>query len=537
MLTRLYIFFIVIGLFSCKSSKNAGSVYDQSGDYYAKKVEGKKKEEVIKEHQTLAEQTATTQASKNLPQEIEELKNLNQEQLSEAIGKKANKKLPVPIETIPSSDKDVVAYVKKYEKYQSLSKDQIYELFPGKKGKQMVKKLKKLDKQSAQLQQRIEKLEANTEVKNLLDKKGYGQYGNDVEKWMKVVQDESISDELNVLAKSELKKFEKDYWKHLEATNLIDADKLDSLTKMKTKLESQYGQYIVPLETLNAQNADEYLDQVIKDTTGVKEKLLDAYRKVDPEYLNYSEEQVSAKINEIMQDSLNMQQNLSDFNSAVGALGNAEEMSGSLESAEDLQPMYARLIEPEANKILDSLQTFIDPAQQEYKTKEKEIDEVVKEVELIENSPMAYLKRNSFFDGYVGLPLGENKNLSLSPNYGLNLRDWVSVGAGLNFVYSFNKDNWFDYTGGYKIFTKAEVYKKRILIQFEYNGYVPAMTQLNPAETDPVAMPGEMFLGGGINLKITEKSNFTLSVMYKLNENEVKVVDAPWVLRLGMQLF
>lgn len=192
---------------------------------------------------------------------------------------------------------------------------------------------------------------------------------------------------------------------------------------------------------------------------------------------------------------------------------------------EELPPLSGNLLDSKYTKLIDSLRK-IKLSEQDLKLKEKKLSEDAKEA-VFKKKPKFWDK--AYFDGILGIVGNDNATIvQASPSLGYHIMPLFSLGIGP--IFSLQKqDNSINSTVGIRSFAKAELFKQRAYVQTEY--------QISPYQIDYKNInisQGNFLIGGGVVKSLYNKIAINLSLLYRVNSNDVLPGSSPWIVRVGI---
>jgi hypothetical protein len=191
---------------------------------------------------------------------------------------------------------------------------------------------------------------------------------------------------------------------------------------------------------------------------------------------------------------------------------------------QELPPLSGNMLDSKYLKLVDSLRK-IKLKEQGLKLTEKEMSNG-KEM-IFQRKPKFWDK--AYFDGILGVVGNDNVTIvQASPSLGYHIFPLFSLGIGPMLSVQ-KQNNGLNSSVGMRSFAKVELFKQRAYVQTEY--------QISPYQIDYKNVNlerGSFLIGGGVVKTVYGKMAINLSLMYKVNANEVLPGASPWVFRLGI---
>jgi hypothetical protein len=214
-------------------------------------------------------------------------------------------------------------------------------------------------------------------------------------------------------------------------------------------------------------------------------------------------------------------------NEVMGQTKDFDPLSGKLPQPvlEKLSPLSGNLLDSKYTKLIDSLRK-IKLNQQNLKLTEKKLTKDVKQA-VFKKKPKFWDK--AYFDGIIGVIGNDNSTIvQASPSLGYHILPLFSIGLGPMFSLQ-KQDKSVSSSMGIRSFAKVELFKQRAYIQTEY--------QISPYQIDYKNVDvhrGNFLVGGGVVKSLYGKIAINLSLLYRLNSNDILPGASPWVFRMGI---
>jgi hypothetical protein len=147
-----------------------------------------------------------------------------------------------------------------------------------------------------------------------------------------------------------------------------------------------------------------------------------------------------------------------------------------------------------------------------------------------------------FYGGNFGMSFGSVNYIELNPIFGYRINDRLSAGLGISYTYVSSKQ--YDYSGycyGGNVFASFAIVKDfSQILPINFNGGLliygeNALLNIKNYYHNPNAdWINSPMLGAGLQIPISSRSYFVLTVLYNFNENEYSQYTNP-VVRVAFQ--
>jgi hypothetical protein len=192
---------------------------------------------------------------------------------------------------------------------------------------------------------------------------------------------------------------------------------------------------------------------------------------------------------------------------------------------EKLPPLSGNLLDSKYMMVIDSLRK-IKLNEQRLKLTEKKMTKDFKET-VFKKKPKFWDK--AYFDGIVGVAGNDNATIvQASPSLGYHILPLFSIGLGPTFSIQ-KQDKGINSSIGMRSFAKMELFKQRAYLQTEY--------QISPYQVDYKNLNvahGNLLAGGGVVKSLYGKIAINVSLLYRVNSNDILPGASPWVFRMGI---
>ena len=211
----------------------------------------------------------------------------------------------------------------------------------------------------------------------------------------------------------------------------------------------------------------------------------------------------------------------------AGQFKGFDPLSGKLPDGvlEQLPPLSGNLLDSKYLKAIDSLRKKkLD--QQDLKLMEQKVTKDITQA-VFKKKPKFFDK--AYFDGVLGIIGNDNATIvQASPSLGYHILPLFSLGLGPMISIQKQSNN-INTMVGIRSFAKVELFKQRAYLQAEH--------QISPNQIDYKninAGQGNFLIGGGVVKSLYGRIAINLSLLYRVNSNEILPGASPWVFRLGM---
>jgi hypothetical protein len=202
---------------------------------------------------------------------------------------------------------------------------------------------------------------------------------------------------------------------------------------------------------------------------------------------------------------------------------------GSLKLPQDvlgeLGPLTGKLVDSKYLPVIDSMREMLMKAKG-YSLDERQVTEELKNTAM-KRKPGFFDK--SYVEGILGFVNDSTVSIvQIAPAWGYHFTPRISVGLGPNFGIQYQKK--ISAVLGFRSFVKSEFWKQRLYAQVEDN--------FMPVEIDSEALKDgtnhSILMGGGGLLPLSKKMAINLSILYRVNQEQVRPGGSPWVFRIGL---
>lgn len=146
------------------------------------------------------------------------------------------------------------------------------------------------------------------------------------------------------------------------------------------------------------------------------------------------------------------------------------------------------------------------------------------------------VRERIFVGGFLGLQLGTQTAVNVSPLVGYRITNWLSAGLGGTYQYyndRFLGESNVTHVYGYSFFTRVQIIP-RAFIQGEYE-----RLSLKSRVQDGAFIPGvrrweeNIFLGGGYRQPLSERATLNVMLLYNFNKESTAYYQNP-IFRVGV---
>lgn len=159
------------------------------------------------------------------------------------------------------------------------------------------------------------------------------------------------------------------------------------------------------------------------------------------------------------------------------------------------------------------------------------------------------LKERLYFGGNIALNFGSLTYIEVSPQVGYLLTPRLISGVGITYIYykdNYYRNNFETHIYGGRVFSDYSIIKDfNKFIPIGFNGSVighveyealsldQELNKLNPDLDQNRFIQHNVWVGGGVNMPMGEKSYFSIYVLWNLNEDSYSLEQSP-VVRVGV---